>query len=138
MLSVSTLFMTFLLGGSRTNVKKTLKEEGTFALSQMEFLLKNARYIHEDAFECTSGMSSITFISIDNGNTTFTRNIFGQIASGSAALTSRAVTVPVGGLTFNCSGEAGNRQVEINFTLQKTSPDGDQSETFNSIVNVRN
>lgn len=139
MLSVSSLFMTFLIGGSKTNVKKKLSEEGAFALSQMEFLLKNARHI--DELTCSSGMNSIRLISIDNGQTTLRRITtggIGKVASNSAYLTSDAVDVPLGGLLFNCSGEAGNRQVEIYLTLDKTSPDGNQTETFHSIVNVRN
>ncbi|MCB9813645.1 MAG: prepilin-type N-terminal cleavage/methylation domain-containing protein [Pseudomonadales bacterium] len=141
MLGISSLFMTFLLGSSKTNTKKTVKEEGIHALSQIEFLLKNALYVDENITPCTSGMTSIAIISADNGTTTFAKitdvDNYEKIASNSSALTSGAVTIS-SDPKFDCNGPVGNRQIGIDFELQKITPDGTVTEHFNSIVNLRN
>jgi len=135
LLAISSFFMTFLIGNSKTNTKQTVKEEGFFALSQMEFLIRNSKYIDE-TIPCTTGMTSITIVSLDGGSTVLALNT-DHIASNSAFLTSDAVTIS-NPLTFDCSGEVGNRQIKINFGLEKITPDGTISEQFNSIVSLRN
>jgi len=143
LLAISSLFMTFLLGNAKTNTKKTVKEEGFYALSQMEFLLRNAKYIDESVNTCTSGMSSITIVSFDGGTTTLATitdaadNNNVKIASNSSYLTSGAVTIS-SNPTFDCIGEVGNRHVGINFGLEKVTPDGTVSEQFNTTVSLRN
>jgi Tfp pilus assembly protein PilW len=143
LLGISSLFMTFLISSAKTNTKKTVKEEGSQALSQIEFLLKNAHYIDETSTPCTSGMTSITAVSLDGGSTTFSTladasdNNHDKIASNSSFLTSSSVNVS-SALTFDCSGNTGNRQININFGLNKITPDGTLSQLFNSTVNIRN
>ena len=143
LLGISSLFMTFLLGSAKTNTRKTIKEEGVQALSQMEFLLKNAHYIDETVSTCTNGMSSITIISLDGGSTTFSTladasdENHNKVASNSSFLTSSSVTIS-NPLTFDCSGTVGNRQIKINFGLEKITPDGTSSQLFSSTVNMRN
>ena len=141
LLAISSLFMTFLIGNSKTNTKKTVKEEGFYALSQMEFLIRNSQYIDGP---CMPEMTSIVIVSKDGGSTTLTAlpdadddNKI-KIASNSAFLTSGAVTLDLENSRFDCSGSVGNRQVGIRFGLEKTTPDGIVSEQFNSIVSLRN
>lgn len=136
MLGISSLFMTFLIGSAKTNTKTTIKEEGVYALSQMEFLLKNARYVGTDSDPCDTNMDEITVTSFDGGETVFERDDE-RIASNSSYLTSKAVDIS-SGPRFDCTGTVGNRQVKISFTLRKVTPDGTESEEFESIVNVRN
>jgi prepilin-type N-terminal cleavage/methylation domain-containing protein len=141
MLTVTALFMTFLLSNSRTNTQKAIKEEGIHAMSQMEFILRNARYIDVESTPCITGMSTIDVISADGGLTTFRTITDGgvpKIASNSAFLTSGSVNVSNPPLRFNCSGSLGNRRVKITFGLSKTSPDGNVNEVFESTVNIRN
>lgn len=143
LLAISSLFMTFLIGNSKTNTKKTVKEEGYFALSQMEFLIRNSKYIDETATPCTVGMNDITIVSVDGGSTTFAavtdtadnNNI--KIASNSSYLTSGNVTVSSNPI-FDCTGSVGNRQIGISFGLEKITPDGTVSEQFSSIISLRN
>lgn len=141
LLAISSLFMTFLIGNSKTNTKKTVKEEGFYALSQMEFLIRNSQYIDGP---CMPEMTSIVIVSKDGGSTTLTAlpdadddNKI-KIASNEAFLTSGAVTLDLENSRFDCSGSVGNRQVGIRFGLEKTTPDGIVSEQFNSIVSLRN
>ena len=143
MLTITTMFMTFLIGNSKTNVKKTVKEEGLHAMSQIEFILKNAFYVDESTITCGSGMPSIQIVSLDGGLTEF-RTIsdsgVNKIASNSATLTSDAVILE--NLRFDCSGEVGNRKINVSFTLRKNAPtlsnDDVISEEFTSTVNIRN
>lgn len=143
MLTITTLFMTFLVGNSKTNIRKSVKEEGLHALSQMEFIIKNARY-YDDTFQaCTSNLQTIRVIGLDSGVTTYSivsDSGINKIASNSARLTS--ATVNLSTLRFDCSGEAGNRQIKISFTLDKDAPtlstDSNISENFEATINLRN
>lgn len=139
MLTITTMFMTFLIGNSKTNIRQTVKEEGLHALSQMEFIIRNARNYDASFQACTTNRSTIRVVGLDGGLTIYS-NTGGKIASNSARLTSDAVTLS--GLNFDCSGDTGNRQVKITFTLTKAAPtlgaDSDIVESFESIVNMRN
>ena len=143
LLTITSMFMTFLIGNSKTNVRKTVKEEGLHALSQMEFTLKNAHY-YDDSFEqCIPGRDSIKVVGLDGGETIYsTANDEGvaKIASNSSRLTSAAVTLS--NLTFDCTGESGNRQITVSFDLEKVAPtlnaDSDISESFQTTINMRN
>ncbi len=139
MLTITSMFMTFLVSNSKTNIRKDIKEEGLHAMSQIEFILKNAYYIDETTYTCSTGMTQIEVISLDGGITNFS-NQGGKIASNSATLTSSAVTLT--NLNFDCSGPAGNRQVKVSFNLQKNAPtlsdDSSLTETFESTINIRN
>lgn len=145
MLTITSMFMTFLVSNSKTNVRKTVKEEGLHAMSQIEFVLKNAFYVDEETNgrTCQNGMNAIDIVSLDGGLTTFeTINESGtdKIASNSAAMTSDAVVLS--SLQFDCSGPQGNRQVTVSFDLQKNAPtlgtDASITESFTSTINIRN
>jgi Tfp pilus assembly protein PilW len=138
MLTITTLFMTFLLSNSKTNIRKEIKEEGLHALNQMEFLIRNARSYDTNYTSCGSH-PNIKIIGVDGGETRLIET-GGQIASNSAILTSQAVTLS--NLNFECSGDAGNRQIKIKFSLTKLAPTLGASENitedFESTVNMRN
>lgn len=143
MLTITTMFMTFLISNSRTNVRKIVKEEGLYALNQMEFILKNAFYVDETSNPCTTNMTEIDIVSLDRGSTTFNTitDLNGsKIASNGATLTSNAVDLT--GLRFDCSGSPGNRVVTVRFTLEKITPtlsdDAQVTENFETTVQIRN
>jgi competence protein ComGC len=150
MLTITSMFMTFLIGNSKTNIKQTVKEEGLHAMNQMEFIMKNAHYVVDST--CTPGTSgTIGITGLDGGTSTYS-NEDGKIASVSASsvsgsssefftyLTSGSVTLS--NLNFNCTGVAGNRQIVISFDLEKNAPtlsaDSLVKESFQSTVSVRN
>ena len=140
-LTITSLFMTFLLSNSSSNTKKTIREEGTAALRGMEFLLKNSLYL--SSASCTTNMDSISLISIDRQETeltTITENSTTKIASNGAALTSSAVAVD--NLHFDCSETNNQYRISIEFDLIKTVPtlseNKEITETFRSTVTLRN
>lgn len=152
MVTVASMFFTTLIGTGKTNSSFQVKEEGDFALGQMEFLLRNA--IAVDSTTCQPGGSSITFTNYDNGITTlgtFDDQGHQKIASISASsplnpalLTSERVELTTGP-TFNCSQnpDGSGTFVEIDFTLRKGTPGLDQprdivEESFGSGVVIRN
>lgn len=148
-LTVSSMFMTFLITNARTNTKNTLKVEGSYALSQMEFLLRNSYQLvpNSDAQVCQSAMDRIRLESLDGGLTEFyleTAEDPARIASNSGVfLTSDAVMVQ--NLQFSCTeSTSGIRSVSIDFDLTKIVPsvtnDSNEESTqhFSSVVSLRN
>lgn len=143
LLTITTMFMTFLVSNSKTNIRKSVKEEGLHALSQIEFIIKNARY-YDDTFQaCGTGLNTIRVVGLDGGVTTYSTSN-GKIASNSATLNSNLTSdaVTLSGLTFDCSGDTGNRQIKVTFSLSKNAPtlsaDSVISEPFETLINMRN
>jgi prepilin-type N-terminal cleavage/methylation domain-containing protein len=52
LLTISAMFMTFLLSNARTNVTRQIKAEGSEMIDRLEFVLRNARSVNQ-----TSGVS---------------------------------------------------------------------------------
>ena len=149
MLTASTLFLTFLVGNTKLNSEKLIKQEGRYAIQQMEFLLRNAIELipNYSGQECEASMSSIRFNSIDGELTTFMVEEDGgvdKIASNSGVyLTSNAVTI-VDGLHFECIQEddQSHPHININFTLRRGTPGLDEErdiieETFSTSTTLR-
>jgi prepilin-type N-terminal cleavage/methylation domain-containing protein len=151
-LTVSAMFMTFLITNARTNTKNTLKVEGSHALSQMEHMLRNSYQLVEnsDTQICQSNMDSIALESVDGGRTEFridNSSNPARIASNSAHLTSDrvAVVANANSLKFDCvEGSSGARSVTIKFQLSKIVPSVNNTtneastESFSAIVSLRN
>jgi len=148
-LTVSAMFMTFMVTNARTNTKNTLKVEGSYALSQIEFMLRNSYKLVEnsDTQVCQGNMDRIALESIDGGQTEFfldTSVTPPKIASNSGTyLTSD--TVQVANLQFDCSERySGERSVTIDFDLSKVVPSisnttsEESSQHFSSVVSLRN
>lgn len=150
MLGAAALFTTFLIGNNRATTSETLKTDGEYAMSQMEFLLRNAVELLPNSLNqtCQSGMDEISFKSIDDGTTTFFAedddNGITRIASNSGQfLTSDSVTLTAGP-TFHCveSPDRVQQYITISFTLRKAATsfgatETGVEETFTSGVNLR-
>jgi prepilin-type N-terminal cleavage/methylation domain-containing protein len=152
--AAASLFYTSLVTSTKKDVLTTVKNEGDFAISQMEFLLRNAVTLVPDPANpttaaCRATGSSISFKSVDDGITTLTA-INGKIASQSATsvtpsyLTSDDVTLNPITITFSCRQSASRTgtYVTIDFTLEKVSPDINHPATltqqFKTSVTLRN
>lgn len=148
-LTVSSMFMTFLITNARTNTKNTLKVEGSNALSQMEFMLRNSYQLTTNSSTqvCQSSMSSIALESLDGGVTEFMLeddNGVTKIASNSGVfLTSDAVMAQ--NLVFNCDTYGSDvRSVKIDFDLSKVVPsvsnttNEESTQHFTTVVSLRN
>ncbi len=144
------LFFTTLRSDSKQTFVSVLRDNGDYALSQMEFLLRNAvalDRINPGDSTCTSGMSQIVFRSVDNGVT--------RLYLSNNAIASESVQVGVtryltGGpttasnLSFNCSQSAPNTgtYVRISFDLTYATTSGtffeeSGSQSFSTTVNIR-
>lgn len=131
MLSASSLFMTFLLGNTKVTRMQTIKHEGEYVMSQMEFLLRNAVQLvaNDEGQICERDMESIAFISIDSGETLLNKTVDPsdtkeKIASNSAKfLTSGDVDI-INGPYFDCteSEDKLTQYVGLRFTLRKGTP----------------
>lgn len=132
---VSQAFLTTSRSGVKTEILKEVKQNGDFALSTMERMIRGAK---ADTTSCVN--NTVTLTGSDNGTTTFGcffDGIISRIASTSASgtqyLTSRAVTL--GGtdcisstLTISCTPTPGIPvNVFIKFTL---SQKGSSPSTF--------
>jgi len=148
MLAASSVFLTLLAGRAKTANDQQLKNEGTQALNQMEFIIRNSikmlPTVSDPTVTCRESppTSELVVQSVDGGITRFyqqaDQNDGGKlkIASNSAVfLTSGNVTL-TDGPHFTCIDNQGkgNRFVTIDFTLTKNS----KSQEFTDSVNVRN
>ncbi len=133
LLTASAMFMVFLVSSNQANNARLVRSEGQYALSQMEFLLRNAVELmpldpaNPDTTTCEPNMNSIKFTSIDGGETILLKEDddgHEKIASNSGIyLTSSAVEL-VEGPTFSCSRQsfATRPHINISFTLKKSGP----------------
>jgi prepilin-type N-terminal cleavage/methylation domain-containing protein len=156
LLTASTLFMTFLMGSSKTNVLSIVKTEGEYAQNQMEFLLRNAVDLLPNTAgdTCTGNMDEVVIKSIDGGITTLraqddesdSNNTKIASISGSTNrfMTSSSVELTSGPI-FNCvqATDGTSPYITFTFTLQRGNPNIDEpqdmaAQTFSSSVGIRN
>lgn len=149
MLGASTMFMAVLISNTKLSSSHLVKSEGTFALNQMEFLLRNAVELvpNGSGETCAEDMDVIGLVSSD-GQITYLfaeeDDGFYKIASRSGRyLTSEAVEL-VDGPTFDCTEAIGgaSQYITISFTLRKGTPGVDKprdivEQTFTSSVTLR-
>jgi prepilin-type N-terminal cleavage/methylation domain-containing protein len=156
MLTVTTMFMTFIITSQKTNVEQRVSSEGENALSQIEFILRNSRKLVpnlDGATICNNDpnnpMASIAVEGLDGYVTTLQTypEEDPKIASHSTAindyyyLTSNETTLS--NLQFTClTGAEDSYYVGISFDLLSgtgTSADRETAaETFQSGVTLRN
>jgi len=151
MLATSTLFLTFLIGRTKVTAIKQVKDEGQYAMSRMEFLIRNATEILPNSqypAGCQADMQSLTIRSVDNGITTLYAEVDTdgrtKIASNSGVyLTSGSLDL-IAGPTFDCSQQtdASTQHVVISFSLRRGNPgEDDVRETaesdFKTAVSIR-
>lgn len=150
LLGVSSVFMTFMLGEARTNVRRQVQSEGAEIISRMEFLLRNSRALTS----CSSG-SSISFTTMDGDgtNTVVITHSYpnvkyrldkvdpntGAPISGAEETINPSDTV-IENLSFQCSQDATTqkRVVVISFQAKKTKSGVEAKEIFKSYVQLRN
>lgn len=148
--AASGLFFTTLRSDSKKTSVTELKDNGDYAISQIEFLLRNAitldRISPTDPL-CTTGMSQIVFRSVDN-NLTRLYLSNNQIASESSATgTTRYLTggpVAASSLVFDCQQAAQGigTYIKISFHLAYATTSGtlsieNASDDFVTTVNIR-
>lgn len=145
-LVASTVFFSTLKGGTKAEILKEVKQNGDFAISTMERVIRSAL---EVTSTCEgSDLTSIEIFNPDHQSTIFDclwEDDVAKIASNGAALTSETVTLGnscPGSLSFNCQRSTNAPEViKISFTLsQKGSPTRSEekaSVTFQTAVSLR-
>ena len=117
------LFLSTMLGGGKSTALNDVRSNGDYAITQMERMIRSARYIVSGT--CETGMTSLRIKNPD-GNTTEFSSIEGYIASNSGILTSDDIFLATDGpLIFDCvsSDSKSPEVISIRFTLQKGDPD---------------
>lgn len=156
MLTASSLFMTLMIGSTKTNSSTLIKQQGNVAMQQIDFLLRNAIDLQPNSTgqTCDPSMTEVVIRSIDGGTTRLrtqldTSDNRYKIASISGTGTSRYLTagsVEIVGNNLNISCTQSpdflSRYLTVSFTLRKGTPGIDQArdiveETFSSSVNLR-
>ncbi len=147
-LTASSVFITMLSSRARSSSYQLVRSEGAYAISQIEFLIRNAVKIlptvSNPSITCrpTTPLNEIVLQSSDGGLTRFYKQVdnsdggVAKIASNSGVyLTSGAVTVD-DGPNFTCidNPDSGSRFILVDFTLSKNG----RTQKFSSTVNMRN
>lgn len=151
MVAATGLFMATIRSSAKDAQVSSVKTEGDYALSQMEFLLRNAISVIPNpatpsAPACASGMNSITFKLVDGGTTTlYTNNDLiaskSAIAANPVYLTTPSTTLS--GLNFDCSQAGSNygTYVNVSFSLSKDDEGANTpnilTQEFETSVTVR-
>ncbi len=129
MIAATGLFLSTIRSNSKGTQVSEVKTEGDYALSQIEFLLRNAISVVQNPQSntdpiCENNMDSISFKEIDGGITTL-GSVNSLIASKSAtAATASYLTTPatvLSNLKFDCSQAGTNygTYVTASFSLSK-------------------
>jgi len=120
------LFFSILRGGSKAEAVKEIKQNGDYAISVMERMIRNAREA-----SCSDG--SVTITSFDGQQTIFSCKE-NRIASNSAYLTSGDVKAD--SCEFTCSGTT-PEVVTVSFILSPSQTGATSSQKFQTKVSLR-
>lgn len=136
---VTNIFFTTMRGTSKADVLREVKQNGNYALSIMERMIRNATSITT----CSSPMSTIQIMNPDGQTTTFFLSGT-QIASnsGSFLTNSKVQVINPPGLIFSCTRTVGKPDVvTINFSLAQAGPIAGPEEqaslSFQTTVSLR-
>lgn len=135
-LMATSIFFTTLRGGTKAELIKEIKQNGDFAISTMERMIRNARDVTSTCDN--TAQPSITILNPDYKTTIFSCGE--QIASNSTILTSNKLLVS--NCSFICQKPTSAPQnVAIKFTLsQKGSPPRPEERatvTFETTISLR-
>lgn len=137
--SVSVLVNTQIRGTRSTTLNK-VRQEGTFVLDQLTFLLRNARYLEENQFgeTCATNMSAIRMRTQEGVPVEIYLTEDNRVASDSGTISNPPAVyltsdgVEVTSLSFNCQQQQseGGAIVRVNFTLATGNPDTVTPEAY--------
>lgn len=140
----SGVFFSILRGSTKTKTLQMVKQNGGYAISVMERMIRNARALTSPTADST--VSSITIKNPDSGQTTFScEGTPAKIASNGAFLLSNEVKVSNCNNIFEVKvGQPGIRPavVKINFKLSPAGtpsrPEEQAEVNFQTTVTLRN
>jgi len=140
----SGMFFSILRGSTKTKTLQLVKQNGDYAISVMERMIRNARSLVSPSTDGT--VDSITIKNSDGGTTTFScEGAPATISSNSSSLLSNEVKVSSDCSIFEVTvGEAGIKPgvIKINFSLSQsrttTRPEEQAVVNFQTTVSLRN
>ncbi len=136
----SLIFFSTLRGVAKTDITREVKQNGDYAITVMERMIRNAAGIDSSTVCNGTSLSSLKIQNTDGNSTTFSL-VSGQIASGSGIfLTNPKVSVT--NLVFTCSRAVGKPDViNISFNAAQAGsaggPEGLSSMNFQTTVSLR-
>lgn len=135
----SSIFFTTLKAGTKAELLKEVKQNGDYAISTMERMIRNARQISS---RCDGSSQSIEIVNPDYQTTQFSCG--NQIASNSAFYSAFLTTdkLVASHCSFTCQKPiSGPKTVIIKFALSQkgspTRPEEKASATFQTTVSLR-
>jgi len=144
----SNVFFTTLRSSGKTKALTTVKQNGDYALSVMERLIRDSQEVMTNSAGqyCVAGMKKIKVKRIDGTEVEFAceeeGTVNGRIASNSARLISSGVKVDQCSFDCESKGQFYPKTVTIKFTLSQsavtTKPEEQASVNFQTTVSVRN
>lgn len=156
MITAVSLFFTTIVGTGKTASAEYVKQSGDQALTQMTYLIRNARKLvpNGSGQTCESNMRSLGVLGYDNGVTQLMMQVdngVSRIASGSGQFLTPPDIVLEEPLTFDCSPtdydtptwDGSPPIIVVRFTLRKGDPAGSLARDivtipFESTVTLRN
>lgn len=155
MMTVTSLFMTFLVGNAQTNIRRQIKSEGNAMIDQLEYVFRNAKTI------ITSSGASIdsgticsnvagSDLNITDSNYLDISDLDGNTLRMNYNSTSKKITINsldlnttyviVNAPTIRCYGStiSSKKSMEVIFTLQKEVDSTTFAEQFKTITQIRN
>ncbi|MEA2056158.1 MAG: prepilin-type N-terminal cleavage/methylation domain-containing protein [Patescibacteria group bacterium] len=141
-LGSTALFLTFMIGNGRINLRQEIKANGNNSLNKIQFMLRNAKSISV----CHTDLTSLSFQALDGGITTI-ENSNDRIASISTSVTPDVIyyltsnEVTLDNLNFDCYQNQNAQYVDVSFSLAKNNSDNSHDifeESFSSGIMLRN
>ena len=150
LLSVSSMFMTYLVSNAQTNIRRQIKSEGNQMVSQLEFLFRSAQSVSYQSnglpITCnnnTFSLGSYPLIIRDAGNNQYivrfsSEKVYVQNGTNPENELNTTYVVP-SAPTITCYGNATsqNKSIKIDFTLQ-WQDGGSFIENFSTTTQLRN
>jgi len=134
LVTATSLFFTTILGGGKTATAERVKQAGEHAMSQMLFLIRNARRVstNNEGAICAAGMTSLALQGQDDAVALFATqqdsNGNKRIASGSGIFLTPSDMDLSAPLAFDCSdqGDGTPATITVSFSLRKGVPGVDK------------
>lgn len=135
LLTVTSMFATFLMSNVRTNLRRQLQNEGNSAMQQLEFQIRNASSARcsDDKLIINDGVEETTYFEYYDGN--IDRIRIDYLSAQDQNLTSDQVNVT----SFTCVHTDNPTVIDLKFTLSTLSTaENALSQEFSSKTLVRN
>lgn len=147
LLTISSMFMTFLISNARTNISRQIKAEGSEMIDRMEFVLRNARSVNQTSgvsITCSQAGSVNTVSGTGFNITDVDGNVINISYAGNRILLAgkelNSTFVVSSAPTLTCYRDPNNQKttIGIRFSLTRTENSSTLQEDFTALAQLRN